>query len=88
MTVAIAVTNPGPEDLVSELSLIDLATARPLPGQFLAPNSATRTFPAGQTTVVQFQWDTTGFAWDDAQQPVTMRRVRVTLLAGCRKNIF
>lgn len=80
VTVEIAVTNPGPQALTSEVLLTDVATGNALPGKFVAPSAATQhTFPAGETTTVKFLWDTTGFAWDDAQQPVYTRTVRVTL---------
>ena len=80
VTVEIAVNNPGPDDFTSEVLVTDVATGKALPGRFVAPSEATQhTFPAGQTTTLKFQWDTTGFAWDDAQQPVYTRTVRITL---------
>jgi parallel beta-helix repeat protein len=88
VTIEIAVTNPSPEDLTSEVELTDVLTGKALPGKFIFPSAATRyTFPAGETTVLKFLWDTTGFAWDDAQQPVLTRTVQVTLPEQDYRNV-
>jgi pimeloyl-ACP methyl ester carboxylesterase len=81
VTIEISVTNPGPETLTPEVLLTDVATGAALPGKFISPAETTQhTLPAGQTTTLTFLWDTTGAAWNDAQQPVYTRTVRVTLL--------
>lgn len=89
VTVEMVVSNPSHEDVIGEVTLIDIDTGQPLPGGFIFPDAGTwQSFPAGQTTTVKFLWDTTGFAWSDDGQPVQQRRIQIAIAQPEGNNVI
>jgi pimeloyl-ACP methyl ester carboxylesterase len=82
------VQNTGSTALTAPVSFVDGDTQRPLPEAKGTTLVQPVVFPAGATTTVKYEWDTSGFAWETANQPHSHRRVEVlTGFGGAYRDI-
>ncbi len=85
--ITATVDNVGPDDITSFVTFVDGKS-----GRYLREDDGTHlvrpiVFPAGKSTTVTYDWDTSGYAWENGK-PQTLRQVEVlTPLGGAYRNL-
>lgn len=82
------VHNVGPVSITTPVNFVDADTHLPLPQDTGTSLVQPVTFPAGSTTHVVLEWNTTAFAWQSGGVPDSQHRIEVlTPLGGAYRDI-